>query len=129
MYKRQGVTGASTSVLDRSIYISSTGRTFVRQNARAGSANNKVEIGPEAQSGRFGFDGNTMTNIMDRQGLAWRITVNFDPAFSSCSATVHVAREGKVAKTTGIDGAPYENLSATAGSASCSVKDGNAFAG
>lgn len=124
-----GVTGSSTSIIDRSIYVSSNGRTFVRQNARTGNNTNKIEIGPEAQSGRFAFEGNTLSNIVDRGGLLWRIAINFDPAFSSCSATVHIGREGKVAKTTGIDGAPYENLSATAGSTSCSVKVGNAFAG
>ena len=124
-----GVTGSSTPISDRQIYISSVGRTFVRQKWSSGRAGNKFENGPDSLSGRFSFDGNTMTNFMGREGLLWRVNVTFDPSFSSCSAVVTILKEGSVAKSHGTDGAEYENLSASVGSTSCSVKEGNAFAG
>ena len=124
-----GVAGSSSIVMQRQIYISSAGRTFVRQQGTAGRAGNKSDIGPESLSGRFSFNGNTMTNFMGREGLLWHINVTFDPSFSGCSAAITIAREGAVAKGAGLDGAQYENLSASVGSTSCSVKDGNAFAG
>lgn len=87
------------------------------------------DSGPERTASKVSFNGNTMTAFAPRGGLLWHITVNVDPSASSCNATVTVARDGAKAKTTGIDGAPYENLAATASSPSCSIRNGNAFAG
>ena len=122
------VTGSSNFVMARQIYISSAGRTFVRNRGVSGTVASGSDAGPEKTASRFVFNGSTMTAFMDRGGLLWHITLTFDPSFRSCSATVSVAREGQKAKTTGIDGAAYENLSASTGSPSCLIADGNAFA-
>ena len=122
-------TGSSNFVIAREIYISSAGRSFVRNRGVSGAVGGASDSGPEKTASRVVFNGNTMTAFSDRGGLLWHITVNFEPSFSSCSATVSIAREGQKAKTTGVDGAEYENLSASAASPSCSVKEGNTFAG
>lgn len=121
--------GSSTISMERTIYVSSAGRPFVRQKYKSGKAGGKGDAGPENLSGRFDFNGNTVVNYMGREGLLWHITMTFDPSFSSCTSTINIARDGAHPIATGADGAQYENLSATAGSVSCSVKDGNAVAG
>jgi len=122
-----GQTGSSTPTFERLIYISSAGRPFVRVNAKAGSVA-KQDFGPDANAGRFAFEGLTMTNFAGRAGLLRKFTVTFDPAFSSCTATVAILKDGPNPKTPGIDGAQYETLSISAGQISCSVKNGNSLA-
>jgi hypothetical protein len=123
-----GENGTTTLTADGTMYISSAGRPFTRINFSAGTSKKGLDVGPEEHSGRVRFDGNIMTSFMGREGLLWRITVKFDPSFTSCEATINVAREGPAAKVTGVDGDKYENLSTRVGAASCSMRDGNAFA-
>ena len=124
-------TGTASFVMATDIYVSSAGRAFAKYKgvSNAGVVGGGSESGPERTASKISFSGNTMTVFAPRGGLLLHITASVDPSYSSCSATVSVARDGAKAKTTGIDGAPYENLSAQAGSPSCSIRDGNAFAG
>ena len=131
MHKRvsDGQTGTATPSLERTIYISSAGREFVRQKASSGRNGRSGEGGPERTSGRFTFAGNTMVNMMGGDGLLRRLTVTFNPAFSGCQAAITIGKNGAHPVTTGVDGATYEVLSISAGAVSCSIRDGNAFAG
>ena len=124
-----GVTGSGQSNVERQIYISNVGRTFARTKSSSGKNGRTRDVGPESQSGRFSFDTNTMTNFMGNEGLLWHIVVTFDPSFSSCSATITIVRESGIAKGTGMAGEQLEYLSASVGSTSCSMKNGNALAG
>ncbi|MEW6767803.1 MAG: hypothetical protein AB1342_07210 [Pseudomonadota bacterium] len=124
-----GVTGSGQSNVERQIYISNAGRPFIRTKSSSGKNARARDAGPEKQSGRFSFDGNTMTNFMGTEGLLWHIVVTFDPSFASCSAKISIVRENGVAKGTGMQGEQLEYQSAAVGSTSCSMKDGNAFAG
>ena len=124
-----GVTGSGQSNVERQIYISSAGRPFARTKSSSGKNGRTGDAGPESQSGRFSFDGNTMTNFMGTEGLLWHIVVTFDPSFSSCTAKISIVRENGIAKGTGMAGEQLEYQSASVGSTSCSMKDGNAFAG
>ena len=123
-----GENGSTTLTAEGTMYISSAGRPFTRINFNGGGSNRGRDVGPEDLSGRIRFDGNTVTSFVGREGLLWRVTVKFDPSFTSCEATINVGREGHAAKVTGIDGDKYENLSTRVGAASCSMRDGNAFA-
>jgi hypothetical protein len=123
-----GQNGSSNVTMEGTLYISSAGRPFTRIKSTAGTYNRGRDVPPDESSGRFRFDGNIMTSFMGREGLLWRITVRFEPSFTGCDATINVAREGRAAKVTGVDGDRYENLSTRVGAASCSMRDGNAFA-
>ena len=131
MHKRvsDGQTGTATPSFERTIYISGAGREFVRQRATSGRNARNGEGGPERTSGRFSFAGNTMVNMMGGDGLLRRLTVTFNPSFSGCQAAITIGKSGPNPRTTGVDGAAYEILSISAGSVSCSIRDGNAFAG
>ena len=124
-----GQTGSATPSFERTIYISSAGREFVRQRATSGRNARGGDVGPERATGRFTFQGNTMVNFMGADGLLRRLTVTFDPSFTGCRASLTIGKDGARPRVTGVDGAAYEVLSVSGGSVSCSVRDGNAFSG
>lgn len=70
-------TGSSNFVMAREIYISSAGRSFVRNRGVSGVIGGASEAGPEKTASRVVFNGNTMTAFADRGGLLWHVTVNF----------------------------------------------------
>ncbi|OQW58714.1 MAG: hypothetical protein A4S14_06695 [Proteobacteria bacterium SG_bin9] len=122
----------------RTIYVSSQGRAFVR--AGRGVSNQKFsasktgESGPDDSRGYDGeargisFQGNTMIGTQTYASGAGQIRVTFDPSFSSCTM---VAVEGKSGggpiRVRGLDGQMYERISATSSGYSCSIRDGNAL--
>ena len=114
----------------KTMYISSAGRVFVRNNRRAGKFGQDNEKGPEATAGNFALHGNTMTGTLVFISGASRMVVTFAPDFQSCTAQVAMAREsGKAFTFKGLNG---KILTATGpavvSSPSCSVQTGNAFA-
>jgi len=122
----------------RTIYISSQGRIFVRAGRsisnRKFSGSKTGEAGPDDSRGYGGeargvsFQGNTLIGTQTYASGAGQIRVTFDPGFSSCTM---VAVEGKSGdgpiKIRGIDGQMYERISAASSGYSCSIRDGNAL--
>ena len=60
---------------------------------------------------------------------AARVTVSFDSSFTSCSMDVIIGRLDGNLQRKGLDGVMYQIQSIQVGSKSCSIRDGNVFAG
>ncbi len=129
-YKRlsDGKENASTGKISRTIYVSQPGRAFVRASSVSGPYANSSEAGPEKTAESVSFNGNTMIAIGVNTGVARRISVTFDPAFSSCTGAVTIGKSGPGTRIKGFDGAMYEVLSMQPGSVSCAIRDGNSLA-
>src|SRR5262249_31121854 len=121
-----------------SVYISSTGRPFVRSSrtlvrGKGGAESKDIDTGPGggaigvAVASGIQFSGNTMTITNQMGSGARRITVSFDG--SGCSATVINAREGgkSMVIRSRYTGQNREVLSSNFSVTGCSVRDGNVF--
>ena len=114
----------------RTIYISSTGRIFMR-NARRNSANatDRSEEGPEQSSGGLRFENGAIVGAVRRISGAYQFTIKFDASFQSCSAEMIFGRaEGEgVKKWKSVGGKVLEAAGKGSVSTSCSVASGNAL--
>lgn len=125
--------GSRTSVprtVSRTIYISSKGRIFSREERRAGRNADTVEMAPgQSSGGGFRFEGNRLVGVMMSASGARQVTVTFAPDFRSCTTSVAFGREGgKAYKVKGLDGKMYTATGVpTASGATCSISDGNPF--
>jgi len=131
--------GAFKSVsipLSFTVYISSKGQLFKRLTSTTASGRatgSKDRVG-DAGSGADGagavtFQGNTLIATGNNHGLGRRIRITFDGG-SSCSAEVLTGKSGNGVTTvrSNATGKMLEFESVSAGAASCSVQEGNAFA-
>jgi hypothetical protein len=123
-----GVVVNSAGRLQRIVYISSAGRPFIRASGGNNQASHSFEIGPDVAKTGTDFRGNQLVLTGHTMAVARQITVAFDASFSSCTASVRAGTNGAHPKWIGFDDKPYEMLSISVGSASCSIKDGNAVA-
>ena len=126
-----GQTRSYSNINTRTVYISSTGRTFLRASLRGGRAARSGERGPEdaGSRGSVKIEGNRLVGIEAFESGARRFIATFDPSFTSCTLEVIDAKSGNAAiRRKGPDGRMY-TVSATTGSPSCSVQSGNAFGG
>jgi hypothetical protein len=125
------VKGFSTQV-SRIVYVSSTGRLFMRAMAKHGSNSRSGDFDPkDARSGKgiFNFQGARLVGVVPFSAGARQITVTFDPGFSSCTVSVIEGHSsGGTIRRMGPDGIMYEISSASTSSPSCSIQNGNAFA-
>ena len=124
-----GVTVSGNGKFDRIIYISSAGRFFSRGNFNGTGGGGRNEQGPEEGSKGISFQGNSLTAAWAARGgggVARRLSVNFDPAFASCTASLSAGKVG-AGLLTGFDGAPYEMIEIIPSAVSCSIKEGNPF--
>lgn len=130
VYKRisDGVNTSPIGQFQRIYYISSAGRIFTRGTSSSGKFGGSREAGPEKSADNVKFEGNSLVGFGVNLGIARRVTATFAAGFSSCSSTVTIGKSGTSARIKGFDGAEYEIISMQAGSASCSIRDGNAFA-
>lgn len=124
---------SATPRFERTIYVSGSGRTFVRGHAVGTgmvAPARTVEKGPEESTTRI-FQGDQIVMVGQRpgDGVATRVVVSFNPSFSSCTASVIVGKIGPNPKITGIDGSPRELIDVSASSPSCSVSEGNGLGG
>ncbi|MBI3702247.1 MAG: hypothetical protein HY242_17635 [Afipia sp.] len=124
---------SATPRFERTIYISGAGRAFVRNHAVGTGMVAPVrtsEKGPEESSTKI-FQGDQIVMVGQRpgDGVATRIVISFNPAFSSCTATVTVGKVGPNPKITGIDGSARELIDVSASAPSCTISAGNALAG
>lgn len=126
----------NTSVV-RTVYVSSAGRLFMRHAAN--SANRRLttaggDFGPEGsgagRGGNFSFQGNRLVGVQPYAGGARQITATFDANFSSCTASVIEGHAGSGSfMRKGPGGVRREITNATTSAVSCSIQNGNAFAG
>jgi hypothetical protein len=115
------------------VYFGTGGHVFKRifavaASRRASGADDKVGGGGGAN---VSFSGNTLVGTNSFGGAARRIQVTFDGGFSSCSAQVVTAKlaGAKTATVKSIaTGGMVEFESVSAGSATCSIAQGNPFA-
>jgi hypothetical protein len=124
-----GTSQANARAITRTIYISSQGRVFARADRRVGKNSQTVERGPGEASLRI--SGNSLVGVLPFASGASQLTVNFDPSFSSCTAQVIMGAEsGKPIVYKGLNGKTYTQTGrAQVSGVSCSVRQGNAFAG
>jgi hypothetical protein len=119
-----------TTNLELTIYVSTQGRVFNRMKSNSGG-NDQVAGQPGEGSQRIpSFSGRSMTIMHPLHGLARRISVDFDGTFTSCTASVVLAKESGAAS--GFIRAfsthtLIEVRSATVSGTSCSVREGNVF--
>jgi len=133
MERRVGEEAIYGNMINRTrvIYISTAGRLFVKatNNSAKGSTNSQ-ERDPSRSAGNFSFQGNQMVGTEVNSGFARRITVTFDPTFTSCSASAQNGHSGGSRIGVGVDGvSKFEMFSMTPGPVACSVREGNAAAG
>jgi hypothetical protein len=122
-----GVVVNTAGRLQLLVYISSAGRPFVRFTGGSNYHSHTGEFGPEVAGGHVNFSGNTLVMAAaSKTGVARRITVTFDSGFAGCTASVMGGKTGASPTWKGFDGAPYELLTINVGSATCSIKEGNA---
>jgi hypothetical protein len=119
-----------------SVYVSSAGRVFSRQtNSTSAGSGSTEQVAGQSGGERAArvpvFGGHDMTLFGPMPGGVRRVSVSFDQGFTSCTATAGLAIEpGKIAHgRSPVNGRPLEIAKVTAGPASCSVRDGNVFAG
>jgi hypothetical protein len=115
------------------IYVSEAGRVFNNESysTRAGSAERGGQIAGPGKGRSFDFNGRSLVILMAFRGAATRFIVEFDAAFSSCSAQVTRAREAGasiVRAYSGIIKADIEIKSVRVGGVSCGIRGGNVFA-
>ena len=115
----------------RTAYISNAGRVFIRatrSNPRGGGR--KDEVTPESRApGTLVFQGNMMVGTAAFEGGARQTRITFDPAFTSCTASVVYGKSGSgPIRWKSWDGNTYETIEAGTNAVSCSIRDGNPFA-
>ena len=128
VYKRDGSSFSNKYNLVRVIYVSQAGRAFIRGTTAGRGAGVTKEVGPERTAGSVDFKGNTVIVYQVNRGVARRVVVTLDPAFSGCSAAVSVGKSGPRTTIEGYDGVTYEVISMQPNATSCSIREGNALA-
>jgi hypothetical protein len=116
--------------INRSIYISSQGRLFVKVIRQAKGGADEREIGPDG-GGNLHFVGDKLVGVVKMiSGGANQMTISFDPSFQSCTADVIAGREsGKERVWKGLNGVTFRTTATpTVSGVSCSIREGNAFA-
>ena len=117
------------------VYVSSAGRLFERASRSTKAGRKQSEIAPGATSNAGGeatglhFEGNRLVGATAFAQGARRFVATFDPGFSSCTVAVTFGREAGGLKRKGVDGVMYTIDSMTASGESCSISEGNSFAG
>jgi len=129
-----GRTVTPTVMSERIVYVSSAGRVFVRGNRRVDnrrfSGGKQTEAAPgQGGAGTLAFQGNQLVGTAVFSGFARRLTVSFDSGFSSCTANVIYGKSGGPSTWTSFTGQTHEIISINVSGTSCSIRDGNAFAG
>ena len=125
----EGQEHSFSAQLSRIIYVSSSGRLFVRWRTASGKFSRGADVAPGEGHANFSFHGDRLVGVIPFKSGARQITVIFDASFSRCTASIiegHSA--GGVIRWIGSDGEMYEIISATTSTPSCSIQSGNAFA-
>ena len=119
------------------VYVSTEGQLFRRiftissTRKKSGTRDAVGASGKtDAGSSQVSFQGNTLVAASSSGGIGRRIRVSFDASFSSCTAEVLTGKTGAgpTSMRAIASGKVVEIESVSAGSASCSIQTGNAFA-
>jgi hypothetical protein len=126
--------------IEQTIYVSSAGRLFARTTKTAtGRKSQRSETGemapgdektPDGLSRQLRFAGRRLIGDLEYHSGAGRVTIDFGPDFRSCTMNVVFGRSGGAPiRWKGMDGTIREVISAKVASQTCSIREGNAFAG
>jgi hypothetical protein len=133
--KRQsdGLIRKGGTVSQEIVYISSAGRLFVRWSRGNGQWQLNHDTGPEnAEADTMVFHKGTVVGFHKygpTSSLVSRITASFDSNLSTCTASVIYGKAGGGPRTwTSHTGEEYEVEQLDVISATCDIKEGNAFA-
>jgi hypothetical protein len=116
--------------MTRTIYISTTGRFFIK----ASRNRHEAEIAPGGKTPRGGaremiFSGGKIVGMAQRGSAAGRLIVSFDSGYSSCRVSVSYGKPANGRATfRGRRGFEIEVLDVTYSGETCSIRDGNVFA-
>jgi hypothetical protein len=127
-----GTTNGSGRTMSVILYVSSAGRIFAKRVSRASRGEGEDRLGgPESNAGNFHFAGSALVATSKFGNAAGQMTIKFDGGFQSCSADVMVGGENGAPMTwVGLNGEKYTQTGRpTISSVTCSVQNGNAFAG
>lgn len=135
-----GDTTRNSTASAMTVYISDTGRPFVRlarQNNRGRGNNTDRAPGGDQQKQGTGagnlnpvFEGNTLNVVSTMRSGARSVQATFAANYASCSLRVAFGKEGGAdLYHRGMDGRMYRIISTDVSNATCSIRSGNAFAG
>jgi hypothetical protein len=120
-----------------SVYVSSQGRLFSRRTAATakGGGGKREGVGETGQSATGGlrnsrFQGGNLVVSTELAAGARLVTVSFGDGFSSCTASVTIAREAgrqTMQVKSFADGGMIEVQSVSASAPSCAIRAGNVF--
>jgi len=146
-FTEEGVGRTSSNTASMRVYISSKGRIFSqRQFERGGGAfhrggggrggSGRTVTGPQEVAGEgsnvevreWRMEGHSLVAYRTFGQGARRLSVDFDPSFTTCTLQVTFAKEAASGRITQ-RGGRREVLSINVGSTSCSIEAGNVFAG
>jgi hypothetical protein len=123
--------------ISETVYISSAGRPFSRITFSAGRASgDQDQVGVSGHNPTGGakvvqFQGRSLVTVLLYNGGAREIRIDFDPNFSSCSASVILGKSsgaGTFTLRSSINGQMLEIQSQSTSGATCSIREGNVFA-
>lgn len=134
-----GDTTRNTTTSSMIVYISDSGRPFVRlarQNNRGrGNKTDRAPAGDQQKQGTGAgnlnpsFAGNVLSIVSTMRSGARSVQATFAAGFSSCSLRVMFGKEsGADLYHRGMDGRMYRIISTDVSNTSCSIRAGNAFA-
>jgi hypothetical protein len=124
-----------TIAINHTIYVSAAGRLFERASRSSRKGMRQSENAPDQTRNAGGearamhFEGSRLVGNNAFAAGALRFVATFDPGFSSCTVAVTYGREAGSIKRKGIDGVMYTIDSLVASGETCSIREGNPFAG
>jgi hypothetical protein len=116
----------------RTIYVSTAGRLFLRSTTTATNGRFYASKTADKAPGdsQIRFEGRRLIGNRAYSRGAGQMTIDFSPDFRSCTVSLIFGKEGGAPiRWKGLDGTIHEVISAKAVSSTCSIKEGNAFAG
>jgi hypothetical protein len=119
--------GSGTRSVVRTLYISNAGRIFARTGRREGRDAETKDAAPDQTASTYRFAGNNLVGVLKFASGAAQLTVSFDSAGQSCTASVRGGREnGQAYRWKALNGEMRQGILTYSGE-SCSIKPGNAF--
>ena len=125
-----GTNSTMPRTVQRTIYVSSKGRIFMRVSRSAGRGSDTRERSPEETGQNMRFQGSKLVGVLKFPSGAAQMVVDFDAGFSSCTVNFLFGREGGQAiRFKGLNGKMYtQQGSFSVSGQSCSIREGNPFA-
>jgi hypothetical protein len=120
----------------RTIYVSTAGRLFVRTTKTVNNRSKTGEMAPgddrtrEGMARQLQFEGRRLIGHLEYSSGAGQMTVDFGADFRTCTVNLVFGRLGGAPIAwRAMDGTIHEVVSVNVLSPTCSIREGNAFAG